>query len=252
MPLGIVPCGSGNGMARSLNVHHIGTATHAIIKGHCRRTDMMACTQSGRDTLYAHLVVMWGLVSDIDIESEKYRWAGAARFTMSGIARILSLRKYVAHDCASGLSSTTWSLIIRSSRALWAGVDRYPGRLCFLPWHAGEDSQPPDCSGNAPTLKYPLPDKPEEHGWVVRADSVDAVPAGLLCRSVVPGRCSHGPDAAAGQVVESKFVLVIAQNLPYIANDAYFAPYAYVAFQISPPSWCPVLSTTPRLGVATN
>jgi len=79
MPLGIIPAGSGNGMAMSLDIQHITTAVHAVIKGHTRRTDIMACSQEGRPTLYAHLVVMWGLCADVDIESEKYVIRAASR-----------------------------------------------------------------------------------------------------------------------------------------------------------------------------
>eukprot|EP00729_Bicosta_minor_P026917 gene26917-1243_t len=56
--------------------------------------DWLTVQQEGEPMLWSHLLFMWGLVADIDIESEKYRWAGSARFTMSGVGRILGLRKY--------------------------------------------------------------------------------------------------------------------------------------------------------------
>ena len=36
----------------------------------------------------------WAIIADIDIESEKWRCCGAARFTWGGIVRALCLRKY--------------------------------------------------------------------------------------------------------------------------------------------------------------
>ena len=46
------------------------------------------------EKLYAFLSVTWGLVSDVDIESEKYRCMGETRFLIGTIERIIGLRKY--------------------------------------------------------------------------------------------------------------------------------------------------------------
>lgn len=46
-------------------------------------------TQQGR--LYSFLSVAWGIVSDVDIESEKYRNLGNARFTVGALVRILGM-----------------------------------------------------------------------------------------------------------------------------------------------------------------
>ena len=34
--------------------------------------DLVALTQAGSPTIFSHIVLMWGLIADIDIESEKY------------------------------------------------------------------------------------------------------------------------------------------------------------------------------------
>uniref|UniRef100_A0A2P2JMX6 Diacylglycerol kinase family protein n=1 Tax=Rhizophora mucronata TaxID=61149 RepID=A0A2P2JMX6_RHIMU len=39
-------------------------------------------------------MLAWGLVADIDIESEKYRWMGSARIDFYALQRILHIRKY--------------------------------------------------------------------------------------------------------------------------------------------------------------
>ena len=46
------------------------------------------------EKLYAFLSVTWGMVSDVDIESEKYRCLGETRFLIGAIAKIIGLRKY--------------------------------------------------------------------------------------------------------------------------------------------------------------
>lgn len=42
---------------------------------------------------YAFLSVGWGLVADIDIESEKFRALGESRFTVQALQRVLGKQK---------------------------------------------------------------------------------------------------------------------------------------------------------------
>lgn len=44
--------------------------------------------------MYSFLSVGWGLISDIDIESERFRAIGGQRFTVWSVARLLDLRTY--------------------------------------------------------------------------------------------------------------------------------------------------------------
>lgn len=45
-------------------------------------------------TIFSFLSVGWGLISDIDIESEKLRMLGGQRFTIWSLARLIGLRSY--------------------------------------------------------------------------------------------------------------------------------------------------------------
>ncbi|XAR66392.1 Sphinganine kinase [Bertholletia excelsa] len=98
MPLGVVPAGTGNGMAKSI-LDSAGlpcTASNAIlaiIRGNKRSLDVATILQ-GEQRFFSVLMLAWGLVADIDIESEKYRWMGAARIDFYAVQRILRLRKY--------------------------------------------------------------------------------------------------------------------------------------------------------------
>eukprot|EP01135_Chromosphaera_perkinsii_P003587 Nk52_evm45s248 gene=Nk52_evmTU45s248 len=93
MPLGLLPAGSGNAMVRSLDINCFKSGVLIAIKGNHIPLDVMHVSQ-GTESWYSHLSLTWALIADIDIESEKYRWMGGARFTFAGIARILKLRKY--------------------------------------------------------------------------------------------------------------------------------------------------------------
>ncbi|KAL5772539.1 hypothetical protein ACOSQ2_012463 [Xanthoceras sorbifolium] len=97
-PLGVVPAGTGNGMAKSL-LDSVGepckasNAVLAIIRGHKCLLDVATILQ-GETRFYSILMLAWGLVADIDIESEKYRWMGSARLDFYALLRILDLRHY--------------------------------------------------------------------------------------------------------------------------------------------------------------
>ena len=43
-----------------------------------------------KSRVFSFLSVTWGLLADIDYESEKYRAIGEARFTLQAIRRIMS------------------------------------------------------------------------------------------------------------------------------------------------------------------
>lgn len=123
IPLALIPCGSGNAMARSLQLLDPLAATLAVIKGHSRPLDLMSYRQEDQPPVYGHLEFFWGLLADADIESDKYRFAGPMRFTFSGIGRMLNLRKYRA-------------------------------RLTFLPWEPTMSTETRTADARAPVF-YP-------------------------------------------------------------------------------------------------
>ncbi|XP_057764637.1 sphingosine kinase 1 isoform X1 [Salvia miltiorrhiza] len=98
IPLGAVPAGTGNGMAKSLLDSHgepcaASNAALFIIRGHKRSLDIATISQ-GETRFFSMLMLAWGLVADIDIESEKYRWMGSARLDFYALQRIFGLRRY--------------------------------------------------------------------------------------------------------------------------------------------------------------
>jgi hypothetical protein len=94
MPLGIVPAGTGNGLAASIETLTPYDALLTIIKGHVRPMDLIAVQQPGEKVRFSHLAVMFGLISDIDLESERFRFLGSLRITIAAFVRVFNLRKY--------------------------------------------------------------------------------------------------------------------------------------------------------------
>ncbi|MBA0866080.1 hypothetical protein Goshw_017692 [Gossypium schwendimanii] len=98
MPIGMVPAGTGNGMVKSLldsagEICSPSNAILAVIRGHTRSLDVATISQ-GKTRFFSVLMLAWGLIADIDIESEKYRWMGSARIDFYALQRITYLRHY--------------------------------------------------------------------------------------------------------------------------------------------------------------
>ncbi|KAJ2816862.1 hypothetical protein FBU31_006429, partial [Coemansia sp. 'formosensis'] len=94
LPLGAIPAGSGNGLAKSLDCLWPEQAAVAVVKAQARPLDIMSAALASGRTEYCFLSMTWGLIADIDIESERMRWAGPARFDLYGTIRLMSLRYY--------------------------------------------------------------------------------------------------------------------------------------------------------------
>lgn len=56
--------------------------------------DLVSIHLPSSPRLFSFLSLAWGFVADVDIESEKYRHVGAARFTVGTLVRLASLRVY--------------------------------------------------------------------------------------------------------------------------------------------------------------
>ncbi|XP_013190727.2 sphingosine kinase 1 [Amyelois transitella] len=101
VPLAILPCGSGNGLAKSIchqfNEPYIPQnltgLSMALTRGKTTPLDVVRI-ETKTKIMFSFLSVGWGLLSDIDIESERLRAIGGQRFAVWALARILGLRKY--------------------------------------------------------------------------------------------------------------------------------------------------------------
>ncbi|XP_068148038.1 sphingosine kinase 2 [Drosophila tropicalis] len=99
--LGIIPCGSGNGLARSIAHGYnepyfskpvLGAAL-TVISGRSSPMDVVRVQLKER-SVYSFLSIGWGFISDVDIESERLRMFGYQRFTIWTLYRLANLRTY--------------------------------------------------------------------------------------------------------------------------------------------------------------
>ncbi|KAF1539036.1 Sphingosine kinase 1, partial [Eudyptes schlegeli] len=104
MPLGILPCGSGNALAAAINFHAglapalglslLQNCAVLLCRGTPSPLDLVSVTTASGARVFSFLSVAWGLVADVDIESERLRRLGPARFALGTAARLLALHTY--------------------------------------------------------------------------------------------------------------------------------------------------------------
>ncbi|POM72946.1 Sphingosine Kinase [Phytophthora palmivora] len=114
-PIGIIPGGSGNGLAHSI-AHQSEekgkpvNAAHILAKGIPHDLDITS-VRNGKETTYSFLSLEWASIADVDIGSEKLRMLGGLRFTVAFINQLVFQRP------------------------------EYPGQIWYL--QEGENEEPP-------------------------------------------------------------------------------------------------------------
>jgi len=99
--LGHIGGGSGNGLASGICAgagEPISTQASAFLlaKGYSRPLDAFAVSQEGEPLRFGCLSMGYGMISDIDLESESMRYLGNARFTVSALGCMAKMKKYKA------------------------------------------------------------------------------------------------------------------------------------------------------------
>lgn len=104
LTFGIIPCGSGNGLAATiLNNYGITNdndpvldLTLAAVCGRTSPMDLIYIETSGR-SIYSFLSLTWAFMADVDIKSEVIKpFVGNARFTIWALKNILFLKRHTA------------------------------------------------------------------------------------------------------------------------------------------------------------
>ncbi len=98
LPLGIIPGGTGNGLSKTLleqsqESYDPVNAAFLIIKGKQQSFDLATVKQNNTE-YYSFLSLSWGLISDVDIESEKLKFLGSLRFDVYALMLLSLLRTY--------------------------------------------------------------------------------------------------------------------------------------------------------------
>lgn len=104
VPIGIIPTGSGNGLAYTLlrQKHSDITDKDEVMDIFCEQAiqdetclaDLVKITFENKPTIWSFLSIGWGLLADIDIDSEWLRRLGQFRFTVYGLLRSITSISY--------------------------------------------------------------------------------------------------------------------------------------------------------------
>nr|XP_057934932.1 sphingosine kinase 1 [Doryrhamphus excisus] len=214
-PLGILPGGSGNALATS--IHHYSGASvvsteelliscgFLLCKGLVSRMDLVSVHLFSGTRLFSFLSLAWGFVADVDIESEKYRHAGAARFTLGTLVRLASLRIYkgkLAYLPAMG--------DCKQVRSMRNGTLRHSTDSPIL------NSRHNSCHSNNSLKAMRTEHTPSRNA--------NKAPMGL-CDSLLPP-LDVPPPSNWVVVPEEDFVLVLAVYQSHLAEDLLAAPDA--------------------------
>ncbi len=100
VPIGHIPCGSGNGLAMSLlylngRPYGIEQAAEMIATGQTSQMDLIEI-RSATTTRWGFLSLSFGLLADLDIDSESCRCLGGQRFMLGAIKNLCEAKSYAA------------------------------------------------------------------------------------------------------------------------------------------------------------
>ncbi|KAM6223613.1 sphingosine kinase 2 [Rhynchocyon petersi] len=104
MPVGILPCGSGNALAGAINqlggfepalgLDLLLNCSLLLCRGGSHPLDLLSVTLASGSRCFSFLSVAWGFVSEVDIQSERFRALGSARFTLGTVLGLAALHTY--------------------------------------------------------------------------------------------------------------------------------------------------------------
>ncbi|KAF8771653.1 sphingosine kinase 1-like [Argiope bruennichi] len=265
IPIGVIPGGSGNGLARAINyavgepydVTVVTPSVLNILKGRVAPMDLVR-VETPKECFYSFLSIGWGLMADIDIESERLRALGEARFAVWGVIRAIGLRKYkgkLSYLPVSGYKPNCTNKIVAEPRP-----KRSKTIDCHLAW--SEDSTDPKKEDQEPIfrsksfgahdpslddetdvrlLKFSYsaeqfndtflpsaqsPPSPVENIPHIHCDSTSEEPVldELGITKYCPPLDEPVPDDWV--VIDDEFVLVYACHQTHLSTDVLFAPEA--------------------------
>ena len=93
IPIGIIPLGSGNGLFQSIvfysNKLFNFESSYDIVKSNNQiKLDVMKVVYEN-NIIYSNLAISWGIISELDINTEKLRCLGNIRFDLGGVWNII-------------------------------------------------------------------------------------------------------------------------------------------------------------------
>uniref|UniRef100_A0A8D8M746 Sphingosine kinase 2 n=2 Tax=Cacopsylla melanoneura TaxID=428564 RepID=A0A8D8M746_9HEMI len=240
--LGIVPCGSGNGLAKSIS--HMSQEPHDqnpvlvstlnIVQGVSTPMDLIRA-QTKSQVVFSFLSIGWGLLADIDIESERIRAVGSQRFAIWSMARLIGLRTY--QGTLSFLRVPEHKLSEHRKRSVVHSMSSQSlNFLSPLPSSKSFHSDSIDLETETPRTDCTISRHDSFHSVASVKSSFHSTGAGSSYQSLheVGPVTMYGPTSvlpplhqslpSTWEVVEGEFIMVHAAYQSHLAGDCYFSP----------------------------
>ncbi|KAG0719871.1 Sphingosine kinase 2 [Chionoecetes opilio] len=245
-PVGIIPGGSGNGLARSLahwlrepyGVNPVLASALNVVYGRLSPLDLVITETTTEKRILSFLSIGFGLLADIDIESERLRIIGDTRFAVWAVARCANLRKYQATiSFKRGVGAPepaphAPSPSLQRSHTLQEGEglpDTHAKRLSRSHSMQAQDSgegEEEACLDLCPSLVKVEDGAPEpvtEQAQEAQ-EHVEQRQDGARPYVALPGLDEPVPDD--WETIEDEFIMVHCSQHSHISGDVVFAPQA--------------------------
>lgn len=218
--------------------------------------DLVSITTLSGSRSFSFLSVAWGFVSDVDIESEKYRHIGSARFTVGTVVRLASLNTYRGRlsylPAPDGVAHRPILRSITMSANGSLPFQRVPLHRTISDMGLCEKRHAFSVRGVEPADEpTPSPNSPPSSGFQPSSFNFDALQEELVADGKEPrlenptviasngssARCMNGPPdhflAPLDQpvpkswvTVEDDFVMVLAMYQTHLSADLIAIPFA--------------------------
>ena len=228
LPIAIIPGGSGNGLAKSVThfqnkkitsdwdyVKHCATN---LVDGTPRPMDMSCIQTSSGETHLSFLSFSWGFAAEIDIESEKIRFLGGARFSVWSLYALLKMGSSMARLSYKAAKNEKNSKQESNEQQFLRARKRLEGSETSTETNISsdtgiEDSSYTNLEGLDNCYKFPLSREVSISNNIKLND---------ILRE--PAFCTSSDSTEDWTVIEDKFVMVMALSKPWMAKDICTAP----------------------------
>lgn len=260
IPLGIIPAGSGNGLARSIQTWNPFLAALAIIKGNTEPLDTWSVI-TNNDRRFAVLSIEWGTVASIDFDSEAVRFMGGARFHLWSFLKLVNRQRYSAElswlpgeedpstapklrELQSRMQQEHILRVIEATNNKYTEHEREGETTASSPAIVENNGEPSLPESDLPAVDdevAPIPSSSNDPGVV--EEKVNTTPRGSLITPPesaaeidlknIPGPpLRHLVDRASSdewKTVNGDWMLILGLNTTHMAHNVHAAPRASIS-----------------------
>jgi diacylglycerol kinase (ATP) len=120
IPLGVIPCGTGNDVAKHLGIDNPLQAADRIVAGRTRPFDV-AQVNTGGQTDYCVTLVGWAGVADINCKAERLRTLGPPRYAIAALWQMLFPKRRRAKLVLDGRCVEDSFLLVVACNTIFSG-----------------------------------------------------------------------------------------------------------------------------------